>query len=61
MCDFEQDKNDKFIWTRRKGAGASNYTEPFFDHTTGSTTGEPYTQLLIPLSKSAKQRELQYN
>ena len=42
MCDFEQDKNDKFIWTRRKGAGASNYTEPTFDHTTGSTTGEPY-------------------
>lgn len=42
MCDFEQDKNGKFIWTRRKGRGPSAYTEPF-DHTTGSTTGEPYT------------------
>lgn len=42
-CKFEEDKNGKFSWTRRKGAGASNYTEPSFDHTTGSTTGEPFT------------------
>ena len=43
MCDFERDKNGKFMWTRRKGAGTSADTEPYFDHTTGSTTGEPYT------------------
>ena len=42
-CDFEDDKNSKFSWTRRKGAGVSNDTERSFDHTTGSTTGEPYT------------------
>ena len=42
-CNFEQDKDDKFDWTRRKGGGPSADTGPSFDHTTGNTRGEPYT------------------
>ena len=35
MCDFVQDKNDKFDWTRRKGATPSSGTGPSGDHTSG--------------------------
>ncbi|KAM7427033.1 hypothetical protein ABFA07_021757 [Porites harrisoni] len=35
MCGFVQDKNDKFDWTRRKGATSSSGTGPSGDHTSG--------------------------
>ena len=35
MCGFLQDKNDKFDWTRHKGATLSSGTGPSGDHTTG--------------------------
>ncbi|CAH3142232.1 unnamed protein product [Porites lobata] len=35
MCGFQQDKNDKFDWTRHKGATLSSGTGPSGDHTSG--------------------------
>lgn len=53
LCQWQQQTDDEFNWTRRKGQTPSIYTGPSRDHTLGTTAGRHLNKnltILVPWS-----------